>query len=341
MNVCEPHLHSSGSFLCQYRNSAAEELLRDETVIAVISSGDRSSAGADPRHLHYVLPPLGPSSVHEVWYAPGRVAAGRDGFLRWSSCEELLFAAIEIDEGDHTSLKTASHHAYVQLLDFSERRGYPAIVRVWNYLPRINQGSGDEERYRQFCLGRQQAFNERRYKASAYPSACAVGHNGHRTIIYLRAARAPIKHIENPRQESAYHYPRQYGPASPSFARATQVDWRRGRQIFISGTASIVGHESRCPHDLAGQLQVTLENLDILLHESARVSQSDNLPAMDLLKVYVRHPLHFAPVQRAICDRFPGVPAVYLQGDICREELLVEVDGVATLGDCATRPLPY
>ncbi|MDZ7785402.1 MAG: hypothetical protein U5K56_21410 [Halioglobus sp.] len=334
-------MHSSDSFLCQYSSSSVDDLLRDETVIAVISSGDRTSADTDPRHLHCVLPVLGQTSVHEVWYAPERVTAGRDGDLQWSSGEELLFAAIEVDERDYPSLKTAIHHAYVQLFDLSERRGYPSIVRVWNYMPRINQGSGDTERYRQFCLGRQQAFNERRYQASAYPSACAVGHDGHTTIIYLLAARAPIKHIENPRQESAYHYPRQYGPASPSFARATQVDWRRGRQIFISGTASIVGHESRSPHDLAGQLQVTLENLEVLLGESARVCQSGNAPAMDLLKVYIRHPLHFAPVQRAICDRFPGVPALYLQGDICRRELLVEIDGVATLGHCATCSLPY
>lgn len=334
-------MHSSGSFLCQYSGSSVDDLLRDETVLAVISSGDRSSAGTDPRHLHCALPALGQTSVHEVWYAPERVTVGRDGLVHWSSGEEQLFAAIEVDEGDYTNLKTAIYHAYVELLDLSDRHGYPAIVRVWNYMPGINQGSGDTERYRQFCLGRQQAFNERRYKASAYPSACAVGHDGHRTIIYLLAARAPIVHIENPRQKSAYHYPRQYGPASPSFARATQVDWRRGRQLFISGTASIVGHESRSPHDLAGQLHVTLENLGALLGESARVCQSSNPPAMDLLKVYIRHPLHFAPVQRAISDRFPGVPALYLQGDICRRELLVEIDGVATLGNSAARPVSY
>lgn len=337
MNLCEPNLHSSGSFLCQYHSSSVDDLLRDETVVAVISNGDRASADTDPRHLHCVLPALGQTSVHEVWYAPERVTAGRDGPLHWSSGEELLFAAMEVDERDHTSLKTAIHHAYVQLLDISEQRGYPAIVRVWNYMPRINEGSGDMERYRQFCLGRQQAFNERRYQPKAYPSACAVGHDGNRTIIYLLAARAPIRHIENPRQESAYHYPRQYGPASPSFARATQVEWRRGRQIFISGTASIVGHESRCPHDLAGQLKVTLENVDALLDESARACQSSHPPAMDLLKVYVRHPLHFAPVQRAICDHFPDVPTLYLKGDICRRELLVEVDGVATLGNRTIR----
>ena len=33
-----------------------------------------------------------------------------------------------------------------------------SLYRIWNYLPKINSGESDQERYKQFCEGRSNAF---------------------------------------------------------------------------------------------------------------------------------------------------------------------------------------
>ena len=50
---------------------------------------------------------------------------------------------------------------------------------------------------------------------------------------------------------------------------------------------------------------------------------------METLKVYLRHPEHFDAARNTIKRHFGSeVPALYVQADICRSELLVEVDGI-------------
>jgi len=147
----------------------------------------------------------------------------------------------------------------------------------------------------------------------------------------LLASKNAALHIENPRQKSAYEYPRQYGPASPSFARASLASWGIGTQLYVSGTASIVGHESYYPNDLELQLQTTFDNIDLLLQNSADSAGFVGTPSMTLLKVYVRYPSDYPLVSRMVGERFPGVPAIYVEAEVCRRELLVEIDGLCDI----------
>jgi len=335
VSLTEPALHHRPTLECGYSTRPAAELLARDDVLALVSSGSGCRPGSDPRHYHCGLPSIAGAPLHEVWHAGGPVTAGRDGDISWSCSEGVLFAATWIDEHPPQRQEAAVHDAYRALLQFVARRQYNAIVRLWNYLPHINQGEGDSERYRRFCLGRQRAFNDLGFSAASYPAACALGHQDSRSIIYLLAARDPVTHIENPLQQSAYHYPRQYGPASPSFARATRVDWAGSSAVFVSGTASILGHETRHAGNLAGQLQTTLGNLDAVL---ARCGEQAGPhlppPRMNLLKVYLRHASDLAAVRDAVQRHFPQVPAAYLRGDICRRDLLVEIDGLASFTAC-------
>lgn len=330
MSLTEPALQRCPALECGYSTRPATELLARDDVLALVSSGDACRPGADPRHYHCGLPTIEGETVHEVWRAGGPVTAGREGDINWSCSEGILFAATWIDGCEPARQETAVHTAYRALLEFVARRRYRSIVRLWNYLPHINQGEGDSERYRRFCLGRQRAFTDLGYSPSAYPAACALGHHDGRSIIYVLAAQDPVTHVENPLQQSAYHYPRKYGPASPSFARATRVDWPGGSDVLVSGTASIIGHETRHAGNLHGQLQTTLDNLDAILSRCGKQAGSRQPPRMSLLKVYLRHPEDLVEVRDAVQQRFPGVPAAYLRGDICRRELLVEIDGLAS-----------
>ena len=101
-----------------------------------------------------------------------------------------------------------------------------------------------------------------------------------------------------------------------------------GSLLFIAGTASIVGHRSRHGGDLAGQLAVTLDNIDRLLTASLGPEASHGL---DGVRVYLRDPQHLAAAREAVEGRMPLARAAYLHGDICRAELEVEIEGVRHL----------
>jgi len=137
--------------------------------------------------------------------------------------------------------------------------------------------------------------------------------------------------IENPRQVSAFHYPRSYGPCSPSFSRATLLPWSDGARLLVSGTASIVGHATVFAGDTAAQLRQTAANLQALLEQAARrhggCVRADDFEA-ESYTVYLRHEEDLAGIAAQLRELFGRAPYRVLGGDICRRELLIEVDAV-------------
>ena len=317
--------------ICNYSNLTPDELLKGDDVLAVISFDDCCKPTGQARHFSTGLPVLS-EPLCEVWYSQSEVEYGINRSCYWSADGELIFLGLWIDENHCPDLRTAIFDAYVTLLQTLMDRNYPYLVRVWNYLPKINHGEDDNERYKQFCLGRHEAFNH--YQQHRYPAATAIGHSGGNIVIYLIASRQPtLRHFENPCQLSAYHYPREYGPKSPSFARASM--WRQNhgsRQLYISGTASIRGHRSQHPWNFHDQVEVACENIDILLQHITREIPLGATPSLDLVKVYLRNPRDLDAAKNAIeCHFGSKVPTLFLKGDICRRELLVEIDGFCQL----------
>jgi enamine deaminase RidA (YjgF/YER057c/UK114 family) len=189
------------------------------------------------------------------------------------------------------------------------------------------------ERYRLFNLGRQRAFIAARRSAfEGAPAACALGTRGGPLTVHFLAGRSPTRPVENPRQVSAYHYPRGYGPRSPTFSRAALADLGAHREgLFISGTASIVGHESRHAGDVRRQTVETLANIAAVLQASAAVSRARHVAEALDYTVYVRRAADLAAVQAVIEGHFGAASqavqrAIYLRADICRPDLLVEIE---------------
>src|SRR5204862_4731485 len=116
----------------------------------------------------------------------------------------------------------------------------------------------DTEHYKRFSTGRHDALIAAGFAKSDFPAACAVGMRGGNLAIHFLASRERGRNVENPRQVSAYDYPRQYGVRSPSFARATVA---ADGSVFISGTASVVGHETLRIGDVGAQCEETIANL--------------------------------------------------------------------------------
>ena len=195
-----------------------DELLQGDDVLAVLGFGNEAPRNDDPRYLRVPLQPYG-TTPFEIWRTRSPVRHGREGDIAWASDGELSFGVIEIDERE-IGIDAAAEKAYSRLLAFVGRSATPRLLRIWNYLDAITLGDGDAERYRQFCVGRARGMGD--FDASTLPAATAIGRCDDERVIqvYWLSAREAGIPVENPRQVSAYHYPRQYGRQAPSFARA-------------------------------------------------------------------------------------------------------------------------
>jgi len=310
--------------------------LADPQVLAVLGFGPDAPVLDDPRWLRVPLQPLhGPPCI-EVWRATAPVSHGRDDGLAWATDGRLLFGSLEIDEGEE-GIEAATARAYSRLVAFVGASQMPRMLRIWNYLDAITLGDGDEERYRRFCVGRVAGMGG--MDTSSLPAATAIGRcDGQRRLqVYWLAAREPGTPLENPRQVSAYRYPRQYGPQPPSFARAMLPPADAAMPLLLSGTAAIVGHASQHCGSVSAQLDETLANIGSLVDAARRLQPS--LPATlgsgSALKVYVREPGDAATVAAQLEARLgPSVPRLLLHAHVCRRELLIEIDGVH--GEAAT-----
>ncbi len=303
----------------------ASPLAKD--VLAAVTFG-QVPAGADPRFVRVGLEPLGGASVMEVWRANGTVTSGSSGAIRYAADEHHLFGVLEIDERTHGGITGAAESAYSALRQFLGECGRPHLLRVWNYFDAINRGTGDEERYKQFCVGRATGLGA--WPAESYPAATVIGRRDGdpRLQVYWLCGRKAGVPIDNPRQTNPHRYPRQYGPRAPQFSRAMLVG---SRLVLISGTASIVGHASHHPDDVESQTAEVINNLGSVLHKASGAAPglSVRFGAHSPLKVYLRDPAAFEKVDTALREALPTeTPRIVLVGDVCRADLLVEADGV-------------
>lgn len=304
------------------------ELARDDT-LAVIGFAGHPASHADPRYLRVPLQPHGDAPL-EIWRGGAGVRHGRDNGIAWASDGQLTFGAIEVEEGEG-GLVAAAEDAYRRMSAFIGGGTTPHPLRVWNYLDSITVGDGDIERYRQFCVGRARGLGD--FDATRLPAATAIGRcdTAHVLQVYWLSGASAGTPVENPRQVSAYNYPRQYGPQSPSFARAMLPPAGSDMPLLLSGTAAVVGHASKHACDLVAQIHETFRNFDALI-AAARQTRPD-LPGHfgdgARLKVYVRDAGDLELVDRTMREVLgPDVRYIVLHAAICRRELAIEIDGI-------------
>jgi len=287
-------------------------------LLAAFSYGAPTVGAEDPRVLDTGLAAADGAPAMELWRAPGRAMPGRDGAIRFHAHPEYLFGILDLDEREFPGITDAAESCYRQVREFQSRQSQPHLLRVWNFLDSINAGHGDLERYRQFCVGRARGLAG--LPSDRLPAATAVGRarpTGRMQVCWL-AGRKPGRPIENPRQVRAYRYPREHGPSPPSFARAISLGTG---QLMGSGTSSIVGHESRHDGDLAAQVEETLENLRALY----RAGGGAGAPAG--IKVYLRKPAAMGGIADRVRSGLLGRESpLLIEADICRRELLVEIE---------------
>lgn len=318
----------------------------------------RTHYGAEAPVTNFVLQPpcCGAAVTLEAWaiggdgvrierFGPHALSVAYDS-IRWVYCGGLQPA---VDGAG----------AYPQMTSLLERmRGalaqagtdFEHVVRTWFYLGGITEleGASPTQRYMELNRARADFYRDIRFGRSLleaevaqgiYPASTGIGMLGEGLVagclaLQTRRKDALLLHLENPQQTPAYAYHSRYSPQSPKFSRGMALVLGDYVTTWISGTASIVNSESRHAGDIERQTEQTIDNIERLIAAetfTAHGLRGAGATLRDLAKirVYLKRPEDFAKC-RAVCERrFGRVPAIYAVADVCRPELLVEIEGVA------------
>jgi enamine deaminase RidA (YjgF/YER057c/UK114 family) len=131
-------------------------------------------------------------------------------------------------------------------------------------------------------------------------------------------AEVTIGRLHNPLQNEAYSY-------GSAFARAMEVVIGGTRTVYVSGTASIdeVG-DSIHLDDIDGQINRTVENIEALIG-----TRDLTLDDICQATVFLKHPSHVERFRELCAGTRFGELGVCMVADVCRPELLFEIDAVA------------
>jgi chorismatase len=316
----------------------AEETAPQGSLLGRVHYGSRAAGPELARDIPALCLPIDRApgaGFIEQWHGAGAAQAGTRNGLVYAHDGETLFCAGAIPPAARYA--AATRERYLEMFALLDALGYPHLFRIWNFIGGINDDNADGlEIYRDFCSGRAEAFDAARAGLQRMPAATGIGMAGAGAAFYLLACRtAQPLHIENTLQVPAWRYPRRYGPRPPSFARASALPAADGAapMLFISGTASILGHETVHPGDAAAQCRVAINNIahlvgaDNLARQGAGMAYG--LRDLDFIKVYYRHARDL-PLLRAVCaEAFDARARIrYIETDICRADLLVEIEAL-------------
>ena len=296
--------------------------------------GQDSKAPDHPAIIGLDLRPLNNDSLTEAWWYEGEVIFTRTGSVRVAECDEYTVAIFQKKTDANKDFSLQSREAYSELINAVRSTKHTRMVKIWNYFDDITAGDGDSERYRQFSIGRADAFQDMGIGDDYAPTGTAIGtQNGGDLALIAIASNHRYHPVENPRQTSAFLYPRQYGPKSPIFSRGGFVSSESHQLFLISGTAAVVGHESNFPYNTQLQTEEMFKNLAVLCNAISDMNSVESQFTLDnqsVLRVYLKDPDDYPLVSREMNEHLnaKGQHVAYLHGTICRRELTVDVDGV-------------
>jgi enamine deaminase RidA (YjgF/YER057c/UK114 family) len=191
------------------------------------------------------------------------------------------------------------------------------IVRSWMYLDDIQRWYGA------FNQVRTEIFTQRNMFPAGLPATtdigtknpCCAGLVAAVWAVEPRSARFRMAEVKSPLQCAASGY-------GSCFSRAMELATPTLRHLLVSGTASL-GPNGRLmrPRDLPGQIHLTMEVVKALLN-----SRNMGFENVTRATAYF-HNVSDAPAFTSwCCEKRVTLPIIVTQADMCREELLFEIE---------------
>lgn len=266
-------------------------------------------------------------------------------YARFTSGGGKSLLALGLQATAEQSLQAQTETAFQQLqgLLAAEGLGFTDIVRQWNYVPGILDVQVHEgktlQHYQVFNEVRKAWYNRHTFD-HGYPAATGIGvKTGPFSIDVLVMASHPAldkKGLSNPHQHNAYQYDQHVlvGDAfcgehknPPLFERAKRLTGSSTAQVIVSGTAAILGQETVGLGDVSLQTDVSIRNMLALI--TPEVTGTNTRFVFNGLRVYIKN-LNDSEKVKSICQHyFSGLSATFVQADVCRDNLLMEIEGEA------------
>lgn len=236
-------------------------------------------------------------------------------------------------QGDviHFRIEQQAVEAFRLMGEVLKREGFPvhSIIRQWNYIEQITAFDGPDQHYQTFNNARGD-FYVRADWPEGYPAATGIGANLGGILVDADAAlfhdsACFATSIDNKLQVAAHAYSdgvletARQKKTTPKFERAKSLTFDGRRVIYISGTAAIRGEESLKGVGLERQLHITMENIAHLIGNAR----------LDMLRVYLKYKSDYAQAERLMNTYELDIPISYMWADVCRDELLIEIEGIA------------
>ena len=215
------------------------------------------------------------------------------------------------------------------------------IVRQWNYIEHITHISEQGQNYQQFNDARSRFYELTQWQ-NGYPAATGIGANCGGVVVVIDAIKQSEKHsraIDNPLQLSAHSYTQKVlfdgqdpqKKTTPKFERARWVGDKNQGMIYISGTAAIRGENSLLA-DVMQQGVVTMENIEHLTSYENQKFNGVPYPAKceyEMMRVYLKSSYNWQQISDWLKDNYHCEDVAIVEADVCRAELLIEIEGIA------------
>ena len=293
----------------------------------------------------YAAAPRQPGdSTFSIAYSDDKVTRFEHDGFQWLYLGDILPDEAPIGAYGRSASMFAKMNTLLEQQGFQPEQ----IVRTWLFQGLLVLPEGDTQRYKELNRARTDFFAGRNFLATTlpknyqgpivYPASTGIGTDDVDLVagaVAFATRRSDVITVplENPNQTSAFDYGAIYSPQSPKFARAMGMLLGDSLTIFVSGTAGITDSESRFENDPVGQTELTLDNIEALISgENLRrhgISGFSPKPEdLAVARVYVKRTDDYEVI-RHICERrCPNTPMLFMIADVCRPELLVEIEGI-------------
>lgn len=247
------------------------------------------------------------------------------------------------------TITEASERAFKQASEILKAEGLSIrnIIRQWNYIERIShvdEARDTPQNYQDFNDVRAKYYDQVQFEYG-YPAATGIGQDTGGVIISLIAlSDSPmisLKPIANPGQIDAHRYSEMVlkgnsaVKCTPKFERAKLVTIGSRNYIYVSGTASILGENTVHEGDVEKQTLTTIENIKRLFSRENQEKLGLDFDMEQIqfshLRVYVKYKEDIPAVEKVCEAELRSKSYLYLVSDVCRENLLVEIEGVFNL----------
>lgn len=248
----------------------------------------------------------------------------------------------------NNSMRVQSDNVFAEIETVlnAEQMPVSSIFRQWNYIEKITAFEGSRQHYQSFNDSRSLFYSTGLW-TEGYPAATGIGTCWGGIMIDLNAAVLTdssyrICRIDNPLQVAAHAYSQEVllgeedqklkEKSTPKFERAKSIIKDGHGITYISGTAAIRGELSLTDVGIEQQTIITLENIRKLIScenlRSFGMSPCDDGTPV-YFRVYLKNASDYERARQTIETFYPALPVIYTLADVCRSELLVEIEGLA------------